>query len=97
MYIFVFTFQLTATAYMAIVASILLVHAFGSCWLFMAFVDDITADVIALNAYKRKKGCAIRLYKQLTEFIQFHSEIKQLSPTSIILYLEYYSNSHVHF
>lgn len=61
------------------VASILMAHAFGSCWLFMAFVDDITADIIALNARKRKKRSAAQLYEQLNEFIQFHSEIKQLS------------------
>lgn len=84
MYIIVFTFQLTATAYVSMVASTLLVHAFGSCCLFMAFVEDITADVIALNKHehkqkKRKKRSELQFYDQLSEFIQFHSEIKQLS------------------
>lgn len=89
MYIIVFTFELTATAYMAMVASILLVHSFGSCWLFMTFVDDITADVIVLNAYKRKKGSAVQLYEQLKEFIRFHSEIKQLSLPSQLISFQY--------
>lgn len=45
----------------------------------MAFVDDITADVIVLNVSKQKKRTDAQLYGQLSEFIQFHSEIKQLS------------------
>lgn len=75
----VFIFQVIATVYVAMVASSLILHGFGSCWLFVAFLDDLKAELFALNAYRRKKISDTKLYKQLRETIQFHSEIKQLS------------------
>lgn len=86
MYIIVFTFQVIVAVYAAGVASSLILHAFGSCWLFVTFIDDLTIDVIALNGCQRKKRSATKLYRQLREFIEFHSEIKQLSLYFITLY-----------
>lgn len=78
-YMYAFTFELLATAYIVTVGSSLLLHAFGTIRLFMAFVDDIKTDMRALNAYKRNKKSVAKFYDYLCEFIKFHTEIKQLS------------------
>lgn len=82
MYIIIFILQLIATVFAAGIASSLILHAFGSCWLFVTFIDDLTIEEIALNAYNRKKQnkwSDIQFYEQFGRFIDFHSEIKQLS------------------
>lgn len=75
---FAFTFESIATAYVVMVGASLLLHGFGSCWILMAFVDDIKADMSALDAYKRNKTFAAKHYEDLCKFIGFHSQIRQL-------------------
>lgn len=76
---FAFTVQFLFTGYMSVNDSALMVHSFGSVWMFMAFVDDITIDLGNLDTYNRKKTSDARLYEHLCEFIRFNTEIKQLS------------------
>lgn len=82
MYIITFSFQLVVAVFAAGVASTLILHAFGSCWMFVTFMDDLTMDIITLNEYDGKEGSDVQLYEQLREFIEFHAEIKQLSLNS---------------
>lgn len=76
-YIIAFTLQFLFTAYLSVNDTVLMAHSFGSVWMFMAFVDDITIDLANLDTYNRSKTSAARLYEHLCEFIRFHTEIKQ--------------------
>lgn len=76
---YAFTLEFLVTAYIVTVGSSLMLHAFGTIRLFIAFVDDIKTDMNALDAYKRNKISNAKFYYHLCEFIRFHTEIKQLS------------------
>lgn len=78
-YIFAFTFQFITAAYAIISAIVLLIHSFGSCWIFIAFVDDIQIDMCALDTHKRNGASNAKFYEYLINFIQLRKKIKQLS------------------
>lgn len=85
-YIFAFTFEFIAAAYIILVAIVLLMHAFGSCWILIAFVDDIKTDLSALDAYKRNQISEVKLYEYFCEYIRLYKDIKQLSDWHVILF-----------
>lgn len=60
-------------------AATLISHGFGSCWLFLAFVDDMCIELISLNEYKKIKNKQIILYEHLCAIIRFQNKIKKLS------------------
>lgn len=77
-YLFAFTLQFLAAAYTILVGTTLMLHVFGSIWLFMAFVYDVRTEMDGLDAYRQTEISDAKFYKHLCEFIQFHSDIKQL-------------------
>lgn len=78
-YIFAFTFEILATACAMTVGVVLLIHSFGSCWILIAFIDDIKTDMGALNAHKNTGLSVAKLYANLIVFLRLRKEIKQLS------------------
>lgn len=61
------------------IGAILVLHGIGSCWLFLTFVDDVKAELIALNEYKKLQEIRTKIPDHLLKFIKFQSKIKQLS------------------
>lgn len=58
----------------------------GSCWLFVAFVEDITSDLCALNAeIKSTNANQMDVKKRFCEIINLYSDVKQLSGNAIKL------------
>lgn len=61
------------------IGAILVLHGIGSCWLFLTFVDDVKAELIALNEHKKLQEIRTKIPDHLLKFIKFQSKIKQLS------------------
>lgn len=80
-YIIAFLTELICGAYVLTVAAILITYGIGSVLISIAFLDDIHADLNALNKYNKFKKTDAKLFEHLCEFIRFHSAIKQLSLT----------------
>lgn len=53
----------------------------GSCWLFIAFVRELTSELPTLNAAIKSSDERRHLHvkKQLCEIIELYSDVKQLS------------------
>lgn len=68
------------------VAACLIMHGFGSCWLFLAFVDDMCVELISLNDYKKIKKTQAILYKHLCAIIEFQNRIKKLSRIYVLIF-----------
>lgn len=52
----------------------------GSCWLFIAIVEDITGDVVAFNIATKtttSTGNRTALIKQFSDLIQIYSDAKR--------------------
>lgn len=78
-YIFAFTFEILATSCAMTVGLVLLIHAVGSCWILIAFIDDIKTEMSSLNAQKRTGIHVAKLYANLIVFLRLRKELKQLS------------------
>lgn len=79
-YIFAFVFELIGAAYLMLICACLMSQGFSSCWLFIAFADDLKSELSALNKYTRtKRKTKLQIYDQIHKFFQFHTKVKQLS------------------
>lgn len=78
-YIVAFTLQILALVFAMTIGLVLLIHAFGSCWILIAIIDDIKTDMSALNAHKRNGISVAKLYANLIVFLRLRKELKQLS------------------
>lgn len=78
-FIFAYIIEQSVSAYITMVAASLIIHGFGSIWIFLAFVDDMCIELISLNDYKKTKKNPIIIYKHLCSIIHFQNQIKKLS------------------
>lgn len=50
----------------------------GSCWLFVAFIEDITNDLELLNVDGASSHHHKKVKKYFGQIIQLHTDVKQL-------------------
>lgn len=79
MYIVAFISEQIGGFYLAMVAACLMIPGLGSCWLFIAFVNDIKCELNQLNAHKQMRKNESEIYVHLCKIVKFHTKIKQLS------------------
>lgn len=70
-----------AISYISILACLILTLCFyvSSCWLFATFAKDITNDLDLLNAFGASDRSHSKLQEHLSNIIQSHIDVKQLS------------------
>lgn len=81
-YIFAFGFEFMGAAYIMLTCASLLSQGFSSCWLFIAFADDLRSELSDLNKFtkhKIKRKTKLETYEHIRKFFQFHSKVKELS------------------
>lgn len=67
-------------------------HLIGSCWLIVAFVEDISIELPTLNADDDEESCPNERewIERLNNIIQLHSHVKQLSEIQAEIELKNY-------
>lgn len=57
----------------------------GSCWMFMAFVEDIKQEWNSTKALDHSKDDQMKLKWRINGFIEFHGTVKQWRKTQVFL------------
>lgn len=59
----------------------------GSCWLFCAFIEDITSELHVLSTKSKPNGSHNKMKTEFCNIIQLHSDVKQLSDDKLMFSL----------
>lgn len=70
-YIFIFNAAFTGIAFV--------VFAIGACLMSISLTEDLKCDLESLNKYTISKNDRIGIFTHFCQFVQFHSDAKQLS------------------
>lgn len=71
-------FECFALFYLYKIIQIVVTHYIGSCLMILAFAKDLKQGLLDLNKAYKTNGNAKELNERLREWIQFHSDTKQL-------------------
>lgn len=89
-YIFVITSMMISLFYMLAIAIEEITFAFIFGWRFYIFAGDMSAELVTLNKYKKTKGKTnnAEIYTKLSNVVEFHVKVKQLSCVYILCLCE---------
>lgn len=78
-YIVGFTFQSLLALYLCKISAVFTAIGLGIFLLTLSVAEDINDDLISINKNAKNKKKRVLALKQLNEFVQYHSDAKQLS------------------
>lgn len=85
LYLIAFTVVFSIVYYVAIIARANISYFASVCCILLAFINDLKEEVITLNAIGKDEESHIKLEEKLSDFIEFHVIVKELSNNHYIV------------